>query len=69
MRVELRGKPEYRGLSSTDGAGGEFIPPAWMMDEWVPLACASRAFANAVARVVYRATAHHRATSLFFGGA
>lgn len=39
---------ERRDLSSTDGAGGEFVPPLWMMSEWVELARAGRPFANAV---------------------
>jgi HK97 family phage major capsid protein len=37
---------ELRDLSSTDGAGGEFVQPIWMMDEWVNLARATRPTAN-----------------------
>jgi HK97 family phage major capsid protein len=50
MRVEIHTRPELRALNSTDSTGGEFIPPLWMMEEWVPMARASRPFANAVTR-------------------
>lgn len=43
---EVKAELEKRALSTTDGAGGEFVPPAWMMDEWVGLARASRVVAN-----------------------
>ncbi len=39
---------ERRDLSSTDGAGGDFIAPKWMMDDWLTLARAARPTANAV---------------------
>jgi HK97 family phage major capsid protein len=37
-----------RALSTTDGAGGEFVPPLWMLDEYIGLARASRVVANRV---------------------
>jgi HK97 family phage major capsid protein len=39
---------EQRDLSRTDGSGGYFVPPAWLMDEYVALARAGRPTANAV---------------------
>jgi HK97 family phage major capsid protein len=35
-------------LSSTDGTGGDFVPPLWMMDEWTNVIRMGRQFANAV---------------------
>src|SRR5437016_4399 len=29
---------ERRALNSSDGTGGEFIAPIWLMDEWIALA-------------------------------
>ncbi|MFI6819260.1 phage major capsid protein [Nonomuraea sp. NPDC050328] len=43
---EVNAELEKRALSTTDGAGGEFVPPLWMMEEWVALARASRVVAN-----------------------
>jgi HK97 family phage major capsid protein len=42
---------EKRDLSSTAGAGGEFIPPLWLMDRWIPLLRSSRAVADSVTRL------------------
>jgi HK97 family phage major capsid protein len=39
---------EKRDLSSTDGSGGDFIPPLWVDTEWIPAVRASRPFADAV---------------------
>lgn len=39
---------EQRAINSTDGTGGEFIPPLWMQNEWIALARAGRPTANAV---------------------
>lgn len=39
---------EHRALSGTDGAGGEFVPPAWMVAEYVSFARAARVAANQV---------------------
>lgn len=40
--------PEYRDLNRTDGNGGYFVPPAWLMKQYVELARAGRATANLV---------------------
>ncbi|MGW1559074.1 phage major capsid protein [Streptomyces sp. NPDC002144] len=37
---------ERRDLSRTDGAGGYFTPPLWVMSQYVELARAGRAYAN-----------------------
>ncbi len=42
--------PEYRDLSRTDGQGGYFVPPAWLMNEYIELARPARAYANLVTR-------------------
>jgi HK97 family phage major capsid protein len=39
---------ERRDLSSTDGVGGEFVPPLWLMDEYTEVIRMGRPFANAV---------------------
>ncbi|GAA1992867.1 hypothetical protein GCM10009718_33220 [Isoptericola halotolerans] len=41
-------KGEYRDLTRTDGEGGFFVPPAWLMSQWVELARAGRPTANVV---------------------
>jgi HK97 family phage major capsid protein len=47
--AEVReGSGEFRDLSRTDGSGGYFVPPAWLMSQWVELARAGRPTANAV---------------------
>ena len=38
--------PERRDLNRTDGTGGYAIPPAWLMDQFIELARAGRAYAN-----------------------
>jgi len=40
--------PEYRDLNRTDGNGGYFVPPLWLMDQYIELARAGRAYANVV---------------------
>lgn len=42
--------PEYRDLSRVDGSGGFFVPPAWLMQLYAPLARAGRAYANLVSQ-------------------
>lgn len=37
---------EQRALTTTDGAGGEFVPPTWLVDQFVRLARPGRVFAN-----------------------
>jgi HK97 family phage major capsid protein len=39
---------EHRALSTTAGAGGEFAPPEWLIDQFVPLARAARPTADRV---------------------
>lgn len=39
---------EKRDLSSTLGAGGDFEPPIWMMDEWTNVIRMGRPFANSL---------------------
>lgn len=45
---EVRSAPEYRDLSRTDGSGGYFVPPAWLMNDYATLARAGRPTANLV---------------------
>lgn len=37
---------EYRDLNRADGSGGSFVPPAWLMGQWIELARAGRPTAN-----------------------
>ncbi|MGW8703231.1 phage major capsid protein, partial [Streptomyces eurythermus] len=39
---------EARALSTTDGAGGEFVPPLWMVSDYMELARAGRVAADQV---------------------
>lgn len=39
---------EDRAISTTDGAGGEFVPPKWLVDEYVKLARPGRITADRV---------------------
>lgn len=39
---------EARALSTTDGAGGEFVPPLWMVNDYVALARGGRVIADQV---------------------
>lgn len=45
---EVRTDLEVRDLTRVDGAGGYFVPPAWLMDLYAPLARAGRPTANLV---------------------
>lgn len=45
---EVRTEPEYRDLTRTDGAGGYFVPPVWLMNDYEALARAGRPTANLV---------------------
>ncbi|MFC9966329.1 phage major capsid protein [Nocardia ignorata] len=45
---DVQTSPEYRDLNRTDGNGGYFVPPAWLMTQFVELARAGRATANLV---------------------
>ncbi len=44
-------KLNERGLTTTDGAGGEFVPPLWMVDEYEKLARAGRVCADRVRKI------------------
>src|SRR5208283_2248249 len=37
---------EARDLSRVDGNAGYFVPPAWLVDQWIAFARPGRAFAN-----------------------
>jgi HK97 family phage major capsid protein len=39
---------EQRALTTVDGAGGDFVPPLWMVDQWVNLARAARPTADLI---------------------
>jgi len=41
---------EQRALTTTDGAGGEFVPPLWMVNQFMDLARAGRVIADQVAQ-------------------
>jgi len=41
---------EQRDLTSTDGAGGEFIPPLYLQNQWIELLRAARPTADAVTK-------------------
>jgi HK97 family phage major capsid protein len=48
LRMERndRHSMEERALSTTDGAGGDFVPPKWMVDDFIELARAGRVVAD-----------------------
>jgi HK97 family phage major capsid protein len=53
QRLEQHGRQvengvEYRDLNRTDGTGGAFVPPLWLMDQYISLARAGRVTANLV---------------------
>ncbi|ATL65135.1 phage major capsid protein [Nocardia terpenica] len=43
---EVARNSEYRDLDRTDGHGGFFVPPVWLMNQFLDLARAGRAVAN-----------------------
>lgn len=45
---DRRAAIERRALSRVDGAGGDFVPPLWLMDEYAALARAGRPFLELV---------------------
>lgn len=47
---EVANAPEHRALSSADGAGGEWVPPLWLMNESLQLARAGRVVADQISR-------------------
>lgn len=40
------GAPENRALDTSAGNGGAFVPPKWLLDQYIPLARAGRAYAD-----------------------
>lgn len=46
--MEVASEPEYRDLNRTDGNGGYFVPPLWLMQDYEALARAGRPTANLV---------------------
>ena len=44
--ILYQGEYEARALTRVDGSGGDFVPPIYIMDEWVDLARAGRVTAN-----------------------
>jgi HK97 family phage major capsid protein len=42
----FRGGQESRALSRTDGQGGFFVPPLWLVDDYIPYLRAGRTFAD-----------------------
>jgi len=49
--VEVMSSPEYRDLNRVDGTGGQFVPPAYLMNQFLELKRTGRATANAVQNV------------------
>lgn len=41
---------EQRAISTTNGAGGEFVPPLWLEEQWIALARPSRVTADLATR-------------------
>lgn len=53
VEVEARNSPngfEARALSTTDGAGGNMVPPLWLEDEYIKFAREGRPFADSVVK-------------------
>jgi HK97 family phage major capsid protein len=48
---EQRSSVERRDITRTDGAGGEFVPPLWIVEEYGEFARAGRPFADRVRRI------------------
>jgi HK97 family phage major capsid protein len=46
VRVDTTGERQERALSTTDTAGGDFVPPLWMVQDFVELARAGRVTAD-----------------------
>ncbi|MFD5033644.1 phage major capsid protein [Streptomyces sp. NPDC058405] len=46
---QVRDGMQKRALTTTDGSAGEFVPPLWMVDEYVALARAGRVVADQIA--------------------
>lgn len=50
QRLE-RSNQEVRALTTTDGAGGDFVPPLWLVDQFVALARPARVVADELAQM------------------
>jgi len=50
---------ESRDISRTDGAGGDFVPPIWLMNEYAEFARAARVTADLVTKMALPAGKHH----------
>jgi HK97 family phage major capsid protein len=50
IEVEL-GREERANMNRTDGTGGEFVPPLWLIDEYIALARAGRVTADLCRRL------------------
>lgn len=44
--VDVKTSKEYRDLDTVDGNGGYFVPPVWLVSDYIKLARAGRAYAN-----------------------
>ncbi|MET8433415.1 phage major capsid protein [Streptomyces sp900116325] len=47
-RLERNNAEQRAGLTTTNGSGGEFVPPAWLVDQYVRYARPHRVFADLV---------------------
>lgn len=45
------GHAEYRDITRTDGAGGEFVPPLWLVDQYAAMVRAARQTADLVTSI------------------
>lgn len=56
MKTQSRGaqygRRERRDITRTDGAGGEFVPPLWMLEEFAEAARAGRPFADRIGKQI-----------------
>lgn len=48
IRTRYSSSPELRAISTTAGAGGEFIPPLWLIDDYIAALRPARATADAL---------------------
>lgn len=51
LRRHAQDVAESRDMDTTDGSGGYFVPPTWLVDRFVPKARAGRAFADTCTRL------------------
>ncbi len=48
LRMTPQGSEQRVNPNTTDGTGGEFVPPIWLVDQYVPFARAGRVIANRI---------------------